>query len=124
MSLPGCLYPRDFARYGRLWGEARLRAADNQGVRVRARKTGLLGQRPWGRTGGVRGRGADAASDGFAARVYAELAEELPDEDLGEDLADFLERYEPGSELGAGAEADEEFLETVREAHHRIARGY
>ncbi|MDT0456169.1 hypothetical protein RM550_10500 [Streptomyces sp. DSM 41527] len=60
----------------------------------------------------------------FAARVYAELAEELPDEDLGEDLADFLERYEPPGGLGADPEADEEFLETVSEAHHRIARGY
>lgn len=91
---------------------------------MRARKTGLLGQRPWGRTGGARGREADAASDLFAARVHAELAEDLPDEDLGEDLADFLERYEPGGGPGTDAEADEEFLETVREAHHRIARGY
>ncbi|MFJ9471513.1 hypothetical protein [Streptomyces caniferus] len=56
--------------------------------------------------------------------MYAELAEELPEADLGEDLADFLERHEPGSELGADAEADEEFLDTVREAHERIARGY
>ncbi|MFE3551712.1 hypothetical protein ACFXN2_23980 [Streptomyces kronopolitis] len=56
--------------------------------------------------------------------MYAELAEDLPDEDLGEDLADFLERYEPVSGLGVDAEADEEFLETVREAHDRIALGY
>ncbi len=90
-----------------------------------ARRAGLLGQWPWGRTTSVTGgRAADAGSDGFAARVYAELAEDLPDEDLGEDLGDFLERHEPGSELGADAEADEEFLETVREAHARIARGF
>lgn len=96
-----------------------------QGVRVRARRAGLLGQRPWGRTGGADDdRAAEAASDGFAARVYAELAEELPDEDLGEDLDDVLEGFEPGSGPGADAEADEEFLDTVREAHARIARGY
>jgi len=92
---------------------------------VGARKAGLLGQRPWGRTASaVRGRGTKAASDCFAARVYAELAEDLPDEDLGEDLADFLERYEPAGGPGVDAEADEEFLETVREAHDRIALGY
>nr|WP_202443475.1 MULTISPECIES: hypothetical protein [unclassified Streptomyces] len=97
----------------------------NQGVRVRARKAGLLGQRPWGRTAGANGgRGTDTASDCFAARVHAELAEDLPDEDLGEDLADVLERYEPGTGPGADAEADEEFLETVREAQERIQRGY
>ncbi|MFI1622276.1 hypothetical protein ACH4VT_35730 [Streptomyces lydicus] len=92
---------------------------------MRARKAGLRGLRTRGRTiGAVGGRGADAATDGFVARVYAELAEELPEEDLGEDLGDFLERYEPAGGPGTDGEADEEFLETVREAHHRIARGY
>ncbi|MEU8915825.1 hypothetical protein [Streptomyces nigrescens] len=92
---------------------------------MRTRKAGLLGQRPWGRTAGANGgRGTDTASDCFAARVHAELAEDLPDEDLGEDLADVLERYEPGTGPGADAEADEEFLETVREAQERIQRGY
>ncbi|MEU8682292.1 hypothetical protein [Streptomyces sp. NPDC048611] len=91
---------------------------------MRARKAGLLGQRPWGSTTGTDHDGADGTTDGFAALVYAELTEELPDEDLGEDLADFLERYEPSEGPGADPEADEESLETVREAHERITRGY
>ncbi len=92
---------------------------------MRARKAGLLGARTWGRNTRTAGDDwTDTASDGFAARVFAELAEDLPDEDLGEDLGDFLERYEPPSGPGADAEADEEFLETVREAQHRIERGY
>ncbi|MEV0368507.1 hypothetical protein AB0I10_01515 [Streptomyces sp. NPDC050636] len=69
-----------------------------------------------------KGRGTDAAPDGFVARVHAELTEELPDEDLGEDLADFLEHYERGSRPGADADEDEEFLETVRAALDRIER--
>ncbi|MGW8553608.1 hypothetical protein [Streptomyces tubercidicus] len=87
---------------------------------MRTRKAGLLRQRPWGTDAGADHDGAD----GFAAQVYAELTEELPDEDLGEDLAEVLEHYEPGTGPCADAEADEEFLETVQEAHRRIARGY
>ncbi|MFD8546466.1 hypothetical protein [Streptomyces sp. NPDC059649] len=87
---------------------------------VRTRKPALPGLRYRRRKNGPDG----TATDLFVARVHAELAEELPDEDLGEDLADFLERYEPANGPGADVEADEEFLETVREAHHRIARGY
>lgn len=90
---------------------------------------GLLRRQTRGRTFGTSDvREVAAASDGFAARMYADLAEELPDEDvvedLGEDLADFLERYVPSGGPGTDTEADEELLETVREAHHRIARGY
>ncbi|MFE6738926.1 hypothetical protein [Streptomyces tubercidicus] len=96
---------------------------------MRTGMAGLLRKQGRGRHIGTGdGREVAAASDGFAARIYAELAEELPDEnlaeDLGEDLADFLERYEPATGIGADAEVDEEFLETVREAHHRIAQGY
>lgn len=82
-----------------------------QGGGVRARLRELLRERAGQRR---------LRADGFAARVHAELAEDLPDEDLGEDLTDFLDHYEPG----ADPEADEELRERVREARDRIARGY
>ncbi|MGG2462320.1 hypothetical protein ACO0M4_21310 [Streptomyces sp. RGM 3693] len=85
---------------------------------MRARLVELLRERARERR--LRAAGARCAADGFEARVHAELAEELPDEDLGEDLADFLDRHQPG----ADPEADEELLERVREARDRIARGY
>ncbi|MFJ9410374.1 hypothetical protein [Streptomyces sp. NPDC101393] len=71
----------------------------------------------------------ESARYGFAARVHAELSEELPDEDLGEDLADTLDDYErdrgPDSGECEGADGDEceELLERVREAVDRIERG-
>ncbi|WP_186000481.1 hypothetical protein OG422_12810 [Streptomyces sp. NBC_01525] len=70
-----------------------------------------------------RRRGGEvAARASFAALVHAELAEELPDVDLDEDLAGFLERYE--SPACTDAEAEEEFLDTVRQAAERLERGY
>jgi hypothetical protein len=90
------------------------------------RLLGLLRQRTQERH---RSERPAPATDGFAARVHAELREELPDEDLGEDLADTLDDYErdlgPASGEGEVAEGDEseELLERVREALDRIERG-
>ncbi|MGW1837560.1 hypothetical protein [Streptomyces sp. BBFR2] len=71
-----------------------------------------------------RGGTATAERETFAALVHAELAEELPDVDLDldEDLDGFLERY--ASPACTDAEAEEEFLETVRQAAERLERGY
>ncbi|GAA0466975.1 hypothetical protein ACFQ2B_13230 [Streptomyces stramineus] len=60
------------------------------------------------------------APDDFAARVCGELAAELPEEDLGQDLADCLDRYE----LGSKPRCEEvEYLELLQEAIDRIERG-
>ncbi|MFF4604244.1 hypothetical protein ACFY12_16160 [Streptomyces sp. NPDC001339] len=72
---------------------------------------------------------AALAAQAHSARVHADLADELPDhylEDLGEDqdLGDLLDGHEPPTGPGADPEAHEELLEKVREARHRIARGY
>ncbi|MFG2139378.1 hypothetical protein [Streptomyces sp. NPDC048650] len=97
-----------------------------QGVGVRTRLLGLLRQRAEDK----RRPSADdiatpeIATPDFAARVRAELAEDLPEEDLGEDLADLLANYERGSRPGTDEDEDEEFLETVREALEKIERGY
>ncbi|WP_407552020.1 hypothetical protein QOM21_20400 [Streptomyces sp. Pv4-95] len=84
---------------------------------MRARLLGLLRLRASEES---RNRGRTGVPDGYADRVHAELAEELPDEDLGEDLADFLDSYERGSRPGPD---EEEFLATVRDALERIERG-
>lgn len=56
----------------------------------------------------------------FAAQVCGELSAELPDEDLGQDLDDCLDRYE----LGSKPRCEEvEYLELVQEAIDRIERG-
>jgi hypothetical protein len=61
------------------------------------------------------------ARDEFAAQVCGELAAELPDEDLGENLDDALERYE----LGSKPRCEEvEYLDLVQEALDRIERGH
>ncbi len=57
----------------------------------------------------------------FARHVCGELSAELPDEDLGEDLSDALERYE----LGSKPRCEEvEYLDLVQDAIDRVARGH
>ncbi|MDX6364725.1 hypothetical protein ACFVYF_33405 [Streptomyces sp. NPDC058274] len=56
----------------------------------------------------------------LAARVCSELAADLPDEDVGEDLDDCLALYE----LGSKPRCEEvEYLGMVQEAIERIERG-
>ncbi|GGR23721.1 hypothetical protein WEB32_14950 [Streptomyces netropsis] len=56
----------------------------------------------------------------FADQVKSELTDELPDEDLGQDLEDCLAVYE----LGSKPRCEEvEYLELVQEAIDRIDRG-
>ncbi|MFC5147346.1 hypothetical protein [Streptomyces aureoversilis] len=63
---------------------------------------------------------AEAEREDFAARVCAELADDLPDEDLTQDLGDCLDRYE----LGSKPRCEEvEYLEMVQDAIDRIERG-
>ncbi|MEU2514891.1 hypothetical protein [Streptomyces syringium] len=62
---------------------------------------------------------ADRAA-AFADQVKSELTDELPDEDLGQDLEDCLAVYE----LGSKPRCEEvEYLELVQEAIDRIDRG-
>ncbi|MEW2575694.1 hypothetical protein [Streptomyces syringium] len=64
------------------------------------------------------GCGADRTA--FADQVKSELTDELPDEDLGQDLEDCLAVYE----LGSKPRCEEvEYLELVQEAIDRIDRG-
>jgi len=66
---------------------------------------------------GCSGRTSRAA---FADQVKSELTDELPDEDLGQDLEDCLAVYE----LGSKPRCEEvEYLELVQEAIDRIDRG-
>ncbi|MGP3981913.1 hypothetical protein [Streptomyces sp. KR80] len=58
--------------------------------------------------------------DDVTGRVCGELAAELPDEDLAEDLADCLDLYEMGTKPRC---EEVEYLGLVREALDRIARG-
>ncbi|MFE7118473.1 hypothetical protein ACFU99_23960 [Streptomyces sp. NPDC057654] len=68
-----------------------------------------------------RGTRSSAGRDEFAQRVCGELSAELPDEDLGEDLSDALERYE----LGSKPRCEEvEYLDLVQDAIDRVARGH
>ncbi|MET7601289.1 hypothetical protein ABZU45_03175 [Streptomyces avermitilis] len=56
----------------------------------------------------------------LAGKVCSELAADLPDEDLGEDLDDCLALYE----LGSKPRCEEvEYLGLVQDAIDRIARG-
>ncbi|RLU83974.1 hypothetical protein CTZ27_27795 [Streptomyces griseocarneus] len=57
----------------------------------------------------------------FAAEVCGELAAELPDEDLGQDLDDCLDRYEFGSKPRC---EEVEYLDLLQEAIFRIERGH
>ncbi|MFP3988493.1 hypothetical protein U9R90_13460 [Streptomyces sp. E11-3] len=64
----------------------------------------------------MRRRPADISDE-----VCSELALELPDEDLGEDLDDCLDMYE----LGSKPRCEEvEYLTLVQDAADRIARGH
>ncbi|MCC2279612.1 hypothetical protein LKL35_29910 [Streptomyces sp. ET3-23] len=61
-----------------------------------------------------------AAREVFADRVRGELSAELPEEDLGQELGDCLDRYV----LGSKPRCEEvEYLELVQEAIYRIERG-
>lgn len=67
----------------------------------------------------VRRRTTRAESE-LAGRVHSELAADLPDEDLAEDLDDCLDMYRMGSKPRC---EEVEYLELVREAAERIERG-
>ncbi|MGP3927324.1 hypothetical protein [Streptomyces sp. 8N616] len=56
----------------------------------------------------------------LAARIQSDLAAELPDEDVREDLADCLDLYEPGSKPRC---EEAEYLSMVREAIDRMEGG-
>ncbi|MGA5132089.1 hypothetical protein ACPCTO_20010 [Streptomyces olivoreticuli] len=65
-------------------------------------------------------RATPVPRDDFAALISGELAAELPDEDLGQDLDDCLDRYEFGSKPRC---EEVEYLELVQDAIDRIERG-
>ncbi|MFZ3559306.1 MULTISPECIES: hypothetical protein [unclassified Streptomyces] len=63
----------------------------------------------------------DYALDDWASQVRSELALELPDEDIGEDLDDCLDFYR----LGSKPRCEEiEYLALVRDARDRIDQGW
>ncbi|WP_229891329.1 hypothetical protein [Streptomyces mashuensis] len=67
-----------------------------------------------------RGSAGPGARELFAERVRGDLAADLPDEDLGQDLDDCLDRYV----LGSKPRCEEvEYLELVQDAIDRIERG-
>ncbi|MDT0448877.1 hypothetical protein [Streptomyces hesseae] len=69
---------------------------------------------------GAPAAGAVAPRDAFADRVRGDLTAQLPDEDLGQDLDDCLDRYV----LGSKPRCEEvEYLELVQDAIDRIERG-
>ncbi|MZD05107.1 hypothetical protein GTW43_08415 [Streptomyces sp. SID5785] len=71
---------------------------------------------------GKRRRGAaQAARQAWAGRVLSELAEELPDEDIGEHLDDCLDFYRRGSRQPC---EESEYLEMLRDAQERMESGY
>ncbi|WP_344633548.1 hypothetical protein [Streptomyces glaucosporus] len=61
-----------------------------------------------------------ALSEARAARAWEDSVEELPDEDLGEDLRDALELYRRGSKPRC---EESEYLEIIEDAIDRISRG-
>ncbi|GAA0429689.1 hypothetical protein [Streptomyces luteireticuli] len=62
----------------------------------------------------------DASVGCTADDVLAELGDDLPDEDLGQDLGDCLDQYH----LGSKPRCEEvEYLELVQDAIDRIERG-
>ncbi|MYT68537.1 MULTISPECIES: hypothetical protein [unclassified Streptomyces] len=65
--------------------------------------------------------GAGRGEDEWAGRVRSELADELPDEDIGEDLDDCLDLYEMGSKPRC---EEAEYLHMVQDARDRIAWGH
>ncbi|WP_404815339.1 hypothetical protein [Streptomyces thermolineatus] len=69
----------------------------------------------------LRRRGRFSASDEeFAGQVCGDLSEDLPDDDFGENLDDWLEMYHAGSKPRC---EEIEYLNLLREAAERIARG-
>ncbi|MCI0384868.1 hypothetical protein [Streptomyces sp. CNQ085] len=63
---------------------------------------------------------ARGSAESCDARVWGELLDELPDEDLGEHPDDALEAYRPG---GRPRCEEAEYLEIVGRAVGRIGRG-
>ncbi|MGH3326152.1 MAG: hypothetical protein ACRDOV_17230 [Streptomyces sp.] len=61
-----------------------------------------------------------ALQQDFAARIQGDLAVDLPDEDLAEDLSDNLDMYVLGSKPRC---EEAEYLELMEDAIERIARG-
>ncbi|MER5950857.1 hypothetical protein ABT127_32950 [Streptomyces sp. NPDC001904] len=62
----------------------------------------------------------ETGEEEWAGRVRSELAAELPDEDIGEDLDDCLDLYEMGSKPRC---EEAEYLGLVQDARDRIAWG-
>ncbi|MEU6662204.1 hypothetical protein [Streptomyces sp. NPDC046821] len=58
--------------------------------------------------------------DDFAGRVHSELALDLPDEDLSEDLDDCIDLYRMGSKPRC---EEVEYLGLLEDARDRIVRG-
>ncbi|WP_181786239.1 hypothetical protein [Streptomyces phytophilus] len=69
---------------------------------------------------GARRRRVRSTREAFAGRVRGDLAAELPDEDLGEDLVESLDLYRMGSKPRC---EEVEYLELVQEAVERMAWG-
>ncbi|MDG4862364.1 hypothetical protein P8605_29935 [Streptomyces sp. T-3] len=67
-----------------------------------------------------RSRAGERESAEFAQRVCSELALDLPDEDVAEDLDDCLDMYEMGSKPRC---EELEYLRLVSDARDRIAHG-
>jgi hypothetical protein len=67
-----------------------------------------------------RATAARCAQHDLAGRVQSDLAAELPDEDLQEDLADCLDLYEPGTKPRC---EEAEYLLLVRDAIDRVECG-
>ncbi|WP_327354065.1 hypothetical protein [Streptomyces sp. NBC_01304] len=70
-------------------------------------------------SGGGSGAGERESAE-FAQRVCSELALDLPDEDVAEDLDDCLDMYEMGSKPRC---EEVEYLRLVSDARDRIAHG-
>ncbi|WBB63705.1 hypothetical protein O7599_14805 [Streptomyces sp. WMMC500] len=68
----------------------------------------------------ARRRRARSTREAFAGRVRGDLAAELPDEDLGEDLVESLDLYRMGSKPRC---EEVEYLNLVQEAVERMAWG-
>lgn len=69
---------------------------------------------------GARRRRARGAREEFAGLVRGDLAAELPDEDLREDLVESLDLYRMGSKPRC---EEVEYLELLQEAVERMAWG-
>ncbi|MFW6695621.1 hypothetical protein [Streptomyces sp. MAR4 CNX-425] len=67
-----------------------------------------------------RSAAARAAREQLAGRILEDLAAALPDEDLGEDLAESLELYRVGSKPRC---EEVEYLDLLEEAVERLAWG-